>query len=142
MRRLAYFTLFIPLIIAVSVYESQAEETYLGDFCWQLNDIESAGTLKIGLYLKDGYHIAVYGALSGDIDGVTVRYPVNGNAEIDGNNVLMTIVAAYSGSEAEIYHITLSLSGLNGTYDTVSMSKGDEQTAGTSGGTVTSIACQ
>lgn len=71
--------------------------------------------MKVGMYAKEGGHYAFYGKV---LDN---NITVNGNAEVDGSNVLMTFVlsgiGAGSGDKSgEIGNAVLDASTLSGTF--------------------------
>lgn len=118
MKTIAYFFVCLAsLFCFVGVtLSSAAAADYLGDVCWQLDD--GAVTLKLGFSSIGGGHLLVNGRMSGNgITGI-----VSGNAEVEGDNLLLTVV--HSGRDKESMwtstsNITINLSTLNGTYESI-----------------------
>jgi hypothetical protein len=114
LRRIAFLALVV--FVLGTAPEARAE-TFLGDFCWQINFQGSPGTglLKLGVYEKEGGHFALYGTI---FDG-SATTPINGNAEIIDGQVLLTGLDSIFTSPdifSNVSNAALDLSTLNGSF--------------------------
>jgi hypothetical protein len=117
MKKQIYLSLLIGLLMFTTTSKSHAE-SYLGDFCWQVTENETPVWIyKFGVYEKEGVHYALYG--TGD-DGNGGIAAANGNAEVVGSNIMMTIVGSgideQIGAWNETFSAVLSISTLSGTW--------------------------
>ena len=96
------FKLMTALLLATLLFFNldanvKADETYLGEFCWEVN-VEEPFTdtwiYKLGVYQKEGGHYVLYGTDAGE-------YAVHGNAAIIGDTIALTLVA--SGIDEGLY---------------------------------------
>ena len=120
MKNREYLSLLVGLFIFTMPFESQAE-SYLGDFCWQVTENEApAWIYKFGVYEKEGVRYALYG--TGD-DGNGGIAAANGNAEIVGSNIIMTITGSGIGEQigawSETFSAIMSISTLSGTWHNI-----------------------
>jgi hypothetical protein len=106
---------FIVIGVASRVSASQ----YIGEACWELEEDGAIwGIIKLGFSNTGDGHFIMSGTLI-DYDGYEVDI-VHGNAEIQGGNILMTIVG--SGRDAGTLwtwtdNVILNTSTLNGSYE-------------------------
>jgi len=120
---------------------SQAE-VYLGDFCWQADSTVTPKSvlLSIGVYQKDGGHIALFGKV---FQGNNTA--IHGNAEIDGASVVMTLAESgdinnfWPGTEAMIWNAVLDRPALNGSYSSLELIP--QQSIPEDTGTMTLVTC-
>jgi len=132
MRGHRSLSLLVGLILLGAIAESRAD-VYYGDLCWQLNNAtdiswQAGGVqtsqstsgqaiLRLGTYQKEGGHFVFYGKVS-SADSATVA-PVHGNAEVQGDSVLMTLTYSGTGSTDkfnDIVNAVLNAQTLNGTF--------------------------
>jgi hypothetical protein len=64
-------------------------ETYLGEFCWQGQGDGETGTLRLAVTDVGGGHFLLNGRMTNSSTPATGA--IHGNAEVVGNNVLMTL---------------------------------------------------
>ncbi len=136
------FILVFALTICMSISKAEAQQTYLGEFCWQtFDDVGAPATFyKFGVYANEGGHFVLYGT-----DSLTDA--AHGNAEIVGSEVKLTIVISgrdgSGGGFSEIFNASLDISTLSGTWRSV----GDEYDGSNNRdefierGTITRITC-
>ena len=115
--RIAAVLAFTVLSLGLAPATGVRAETYLGDFCWQMSFEGSpeTGSLKLGVYEKDGGHFELYGTISDD--GSTTA--ILGSAEIIGDEVYLTAVDSGFISDLILSNTTnavLNASTLNGTF--------------------------
>ncbi len=118
MKFIAFFlvgiaSLFCFMGIAVS---NAAAADYLGDFCWSAGP--DGGILKVGVTSVGGGHHIVNGKIL-DPGGGRPDI-VSGSAEIDGTNILVTLVDSGNDETAmwtNTISITIDLSTMNGKYE-------------------------
>lgn len=118
MKTLAYVLIgFVSIFCLTGLYlQNVYASDYLGDFCWQAKGGEVI--LKLGVSHIGGGHYIV----SGKLDEGTLRGPVHGNAEIEGENVYVTLVGTEKDDDEisnQIYHIILNINTLNGTVESI-----------------------
>lgn len=93
----------IVITMAVLVFglvaKANAADTYLGDFCWTIPDRPDIDNLlKLGVYEKEGGHFTLYGTETfSDEFGFKGIGAVNGNAEVVGNEILVTVTGTDDG---------------------------------------------
>jgi hypothetical protein len=115
MKTLAYVLFgFVSIFCLTGMVSSKAEASeYLGEFCWT---DESGAILKLGAsHIGDEHYL-----LSGHITDDGNVYPIHGNAEIEGNNILVSLNGSKKG-ESWSYNITLNIFTFNGTYDRIKL---------------------
>jgi hypothetical protein len=92
-------TLKVAIILAMTVLvlgfapKTNAAETYLGEYCWQVYSAiaDSTSLLKVGAYQKDGLHFVLYGTLTTP----DVTSTVNGSLErINAGDLRITAVTS------------------------------------------------
>jgi hypothetical protein len=110
------FVMVIGMIIGVSTLNAWASD-YLGELCWHVEKEGELIIVKLGVTHLGGGHYHLSGKTFEDGN---LRHIVNGNAEIEGNNVLITL----TGSDKDALemnsfssHGILDISTLNGTWD-------------------------
>lgn len=114
MKTLGYVLIgFVSIFCLTGIVSSNVEASdYLGDFCWQSGDV----IVKLGVSHMGGGHYLLAGKMIKS-DG-TLHNIVNGNAEIVGNNIYVTLVHSGNGNGAMwtgTVLVTLDISTLNGT---------------------------
>ncbi len=153
------FSLLVGLILLGAIPESRAD-VYYGDICWQVNNAtdiswqaggiqtsqqtSSQAILRLGTYQKEGGHYALYGKAS-SIDMATVA-AAHGNAEVQGNSILMTLTYAGAGSTDkfnDIVNAVLDAQTLNGTFAEIGTHYNNSGPLGIhyGDGTMTKITC-
>ncbi len=131
------FSLLVGVIMFDPGTQSLAD-TYHGDLCWQANygteiswqagdpsqsspPTTSQAALRLGTYQKDGGHYALYGRVSGSTESTV--YAAHGNAEANGDSILMTLVLGGVSSTdnpfSDIFTAVLNAQTLNGTFSAV-----------------------
>ena len=129
MKKNINLSFVVGLFFLIIATESLADE-YLGDFCWQVfnNEGEPYWTYEFGVYRKEGGHIALYGAIDYEQNGVSASH---GNAIIVGGNIKMTIVSSdYEegyGVWGETFNAKLNASTLSGDWNALSLETKDGQ---------------
>jgi hypothetical protein len=125
LRRNEMKTLAYVLIVVVSIFcltgiiYSKAEATsveYVGEFCWIL---DNGFIVNLGASYVGGGHYLVNGRILAD---GTLHDVVSGNAEIEGNAILITVVSSGRDNQAmwtSTAHIQLDTSTFNGTYESI-----------------------
>ena len=101
-------------LIGLTLMTEANAETYLGEYCWQeAEDGSDTTALKLGVYAKEGGHYELLGTRNNSI-------PVHGNAEVFGDDVVLTYVASLGGAAGDawgnIITATLDLSTLSGSF--------------------------
>lgn len=135
--------MFVVLVIVFLFFgfnlNAKAAETYLGEFCWQV-DVTSPYSdsliYKFGVYMKDGGHIVLYGTEDGEAT-------IHGNAEVIGGNIVMSIVSTgYDIADhwTEFISAVLDLATLSGTFYAHSL-ESDPVLTSRFTGTMTLISC-
>ncbi len=122
MKNLAYVLFgFVSIFCLTGIISSNVEASdYLGDFCWQSQTEDGIVIMKVGVSHMGGGHYLLAGKMIKS-DG-TLHNIVNGNAEIVGNNIYMTLVHSGKGTGAMwtgSVLATLDISTLNGTFEAI-----------------------
>ena len=115
--------LIVGLVMFLTATKSFAEK-YHGEFCWQVfnESGEPYWRYKLGIYEKEGGHIALYGSIDYGPNGISAAH---GNAVHIGDSIKMTINSAdyEEGMEvfAETFAAKLNSSTLNGTWNALTL---------------------
>lgn len=142
-RKLNLMTILVVIGLFIGINLSKAEASaFLGDFCWQASSTMTPKSvlLRIGVAEMGGGHFALYGKV---FQGNNTA--MHGNAEIDGSNVLITLVESgdinsfWPGTEALLWNAVLNLATLNGTYSSLEVIP--QQNVVEDEGTMTLITC-
>lgn len=143
--------LFLLLIVGslpfLATTKSFADE-YHGEFCWQVfsDSGEPFWRYKLGIYEKQGGHIALYGSIDYGANGISAAH---GNAIFVGDSIKLTINSAdyEEGIEvwAETFAAKLNGSTLSGTWNALTLEIFDDENVPSSVhqlGSINLIACQ
>ncbi len=110
------FILVFTLTICVGISKSEAF-TFLGEFCWQFDETGQPPIMfRLAVSDVGNQHFILNGSselFTGEI--------VNGNAEINGSDIIMTLNSSFSdvaATETAVYHVNLS-GTLNGTFTAI-----------------------
>lgn len=129
MKKQIYLLLIISIFLFTTASKAQAEDKYLGQFCWQV--FNSTGQpywiYKFGVYEKEGGHLSLFGSISYGANGPSASH---GNAIAIGNNIKMTIVSSdYEEAEGQVWSetftATLNAATLSGEWNALSLESHD-----------------
>ncbi len=138
--------LIVGSVMFLTATKSFADE-YHGEFCWQVfsESGEPFWRYQLGIYEKQGGHIALYGSIDYGPNGISAAH---GNAVFVGDVIKFTLNSAdyEEGMEvfAETFAAKLNSSTLNGTWDALTLEIFDNENFPSSvhqSGTITRIAC-
>ena len=137
--------------------KAQAAETYMGDFCWEVDmpvgDAVDA-IMKLSIYEKDGGQFALFGSV--EATEVLLVLPVLGNAVVSGDKILLNALTSHvaqgeiegeTGAVAEVWMAELDSVTLSGAFHGLSINffEGEDDVdsahAGHDPGTLTFITC-
>ena len=113
------FILIISFFIGVPSVIAQVE--YWGEFCWQVNVTTSKLDpllVKVGATHMGDYHFLLSGKIT-SLSSAEVIGSLHGNADVDGGNVVMTLVCTGTSSLekfGQMMNVTLDISTLSGTF--------------------------
>lgn len=142
------FLLMVLSFILFSVTSNSFADKYYGEFCWQVfsESGEPYWRYQLGIYEKEGGHLALYGAIDYGANGKSASH---GNAINVGDSIKLTLVSADREEGVEVWAETLAAkldqSTLNGTWDalTLEIFDGEDFTEVIyQRGTIDLIACQ
>ncbi len=118
-----HLMLILSFVLFSATSNAFAEE-YHGEYCWQVfsQSGEPLWHYQLGLYEKEGGHLALYGVVDYGPNGNSASH---GNAVFVGNNIKMTLVSAdrEEGIEvwAETFAAKLNPSTLHGTWNALTL---------------------
>jgi hypothetical protein len=114
--------LFVLMVTAVTMIPfgnacGQGTPLYIGEYCWEGDDDSFT---RIGITLMGEGHFLFSGTVTDPGSGN--NFPVHGNIEIDGTNVIMAAVASLTQNGtvvSSVGNIVLDISTLDGTSDMI-----------------------
>ncbi|MDP1558048.1 MAG: hypothetical protein Q8K59_05915 [Nitrosomonas sp.] len=142
-----FLLLIAGSVLLLAATKSFAEE-YHGEFCWQVfsESGEAYWRYKLGIYEKEGGHLALYGSIDYGPNGISAAH---GNAVHIGDSIKLTINSAdyEEGTEvwAETFAAKLNKSTLNGTWNALTLEIFEEENEVSSvyqRGAINLISCQ
>lgn len=143
--------LLLGILTQCLLAENTYAADYIGEYCWRSTSASQyVYDYKFGIEIVGQGHILLngYSKFLGSQDGYE---PTHGNAEIDGNDVRMTLNRSGASTEgninlwADTIYVVLSLPNLNGTYKALYQEhdiSSDSTEIAYSSGTFTRVACQ
>ncbi len=141
-----FLLLIAGLVMFLTTTNSFAEK-YHGEFCWQVfsESGEPYWNYKLGIYEKEGGHVALYGSIDYGPNGISATH---GNAVYIGDRIKFTLNSAdyEEGMEvfAETFAAKLNSSTLNGTWNALTLEIFEDETFPSSvhqSGTISLIPC-
>lgn len=116
------YVLMAGLLIVAGLSKAHASD-YLGEFCWDLN-VGGQNEAKFKLAVTDmgGGHYIVNGTNTFSASNDNAVHAVHGNAEIVGNEVMLTLNSSDGdsvGTSISTFNIRLNMPSLNGTFRSI-----------------------